>query len=382
MDPLSVGANVLAFVVLGIKSAKVAHDILSAIKDGPKVVRDLTGNVLQLQGILEKLKEPCTAASADALDGLEGQVRQCNEDLQELAQLIQKFQVSTRDKFAKKLWKRLKVVVSEKDLERFNRQVEQKANLLNVRLSTLSRNEIHEMKGGNERIEQQIRLMNASVQAQIESQKASFLDAVRSISSGRDDERTALRTDLSSIQQAIEALRAISPEDTQAILQPLLKINNRTDPEPKDDPEMINPRGDDEQVMDEAAPESDQKLLEIIDRLCNLIDKKRNAIDAYQEDDNQAQSAIENLEELVQNLRGQKLPVSDLKSFGSDLNRFGKWFGSGVLSINSGVESSRRPLTQVVEQSQSFNEVHIGAGKLRLMVHKRKRATSTTTTTK
>lgn len=139
MEAIGVGANVLAFVLLGIKSAKLAHDTLSTVKDAPKVVQDLTANVLQLQRILEKLKEPCTAASADALDGLEGQVRQCDEDLRELAQLIQKFQASPRDKFAKKFWKRLKVAVSEKDLERFNRQVEQKANLLNVRLSTLSR---------------------------------------------------------------------------------------------------------------------------------------------------------------------------------------------------------------------------------------------------
>ncbi|KAI8719634.1 hypothetical protein NCS52_00744600 [Fusarium sp. LHS14.1] len=377
MEAIGVGANVLAFVLLSIKSAKVAHDTLSAIKDGPKVVRDLTGNVLQLQGILEKLKEPCTAASTDALDGLEGQVRQCTEDLGELAELIQKFQASTRDKFARKLWKRLKVVVGEKDLERFNRQVEQKASLLNVRLSTLSRNQIYEIKDGNDRLEQQIRLMNASVQAQLESQKASFLDTVRGILSGHDDERTALRADLSSIQQAIKALHFISPEATQAILQPLDKINNHTDPEPKDDPETTNPRGDDEHAMDEAAPGSDQKLLEIIDNLCSLINEEKDAVDAYGEDDSLAQSAIENLEELVQSLRGKKLPVSDPKSFGSDLNRFGKWFGSGALSINSGVESTRRPLTRVVEQSQSFSEVNIGAGKIRFMVQKRKRAVGT-----
>lgn len=114
----------------------------------------------------------------------------------------------------------------------------------------------------------------------------------------------------------------------------LNEIKDRMSPEPKADANMTNATGGEEQGG--PPPGSDQKMLETIDSLCSLINEKRDAIDAYAEDDGQAQSAIENLDELVRNLREQELTVSDPKSFCNDLGRFRKWFGSGTLSINSG----------------------------------------------
>ncbi|KAJ4146364.1 hypothetical protein NW754_001829 [Fusarium falciforme] len=173
------------------------------------------------------------------------------------------------------------------------------------------------------------------MQTQFMAQTATIQGAAQSITSSHNDGRSALEAGLSSIQETIQATCSISSEDIRSMSQLLKEIKDRIAPESKHNPEMTNSSGDDEHAMDEAATGLDQKLLDSIDSLCSLINEKRDAVDAYEEDDDQAKSAIENLEELVQNLRGQKLPVSDPKSFGSDLARFGKWFGSGALSINS-----------------------------------------------
>lgn len=174
------------------------------------------------------------------------------------------------------------------------------------------------------------------MQTQFEVQTTTIQGAAQSITSSHNDGRSALEAGLSSIQQTIEATHSISSGNTQSMFQILKEIKDCIAPESKHNPEVANSSGDDENVMDEDASRLDQKLLDSIDSLCGLINEKRDAVDAYEEDDDQAQSAIENLEGLIQNLRGQKLSVSDPKSFGSDLARFGKWFGSGALSINSG----------------------------------------------
>lgn len=196
-------------------------------------------------------------------------------------------------------------------------------------------NVIYATRDENEKIQQQIHSLGASVETQFVAQTATIQSAAQSITSSHNDGRSGLEAGLSSIQQTIEATHSISSENTRSMFQILNEIKDCIVPESKNDPETNNSSGDDELAMDEAAPGLDQKLLDSIDSLCSLINEKRDAADAYGEDDDQAQSAIENLEELIQNLRGQKLPVLDPKSFGSDLVRFGKWFGSGTLSINS-----------------------------------------------
>lgn len=54
-DPVSAGASVLAFVLLGLKSAKAAYEILSSFKDGPENVKTVRADIERLIFILEKL---------------------------------------------------------------------------------------------------------------------------------------------------------------------------------------------------------------------------------------------------------------------------------------------------------------------------------------
>lgn len=136
MEAIGVGANVLAFVVLGIKSAKLAHDTLSAISDGPARVRNLAASFLQLHWILEQLLQ-CRAAATDT--ALHGQARQCCETLGKLAMTIERLQVSPGERATGRFWKRLKAAISESDLEKLGLWVAQQTSMLSLRLNVLSR---------------------------------------------------------------------------------------------------------------------------------------------------------------------------------------------------------------------------------------------------
>ncbi|RSL71618.1 hypothetical protein CEP51_012027 [Fusarium floridanum] len=374
MEAIGVGANILAFVVLGIKSAKLAHDTLSAIKDGPTLVQSVAANFLQLHWILEQLLQ-CRAAASDP--ALHGQARHCYEELDKLAKTIERLQVPPREKATGKFWKRLKAAISENDLKRLDAWAAQQASMLSLRLNVLSSNVLYATRDGNERIQQQIHSFGTSMQTQFESQTASFLGAAKNMTSSHADGRSALEAGLSSIQETIEATHSISSEDTRSMFQLLQEIKDRVAPESTGDTESTKAKRDAEQTTGGTAPSPNHRMLESINSLCGLINEKRDAIDVYAEDDDQAESVIEDLQALVKSLRGQKLPVSDQESFEKDLRRFGRSFGSNVLSINSRVGTSRRPVTKVLEQTHSFSEADVGAGKFSFWVQKRKRAVGT-----
>ncbi|KAI8691588.1 hypothetical protein NCS56_00151700 [Fusarium sp. Ph1] len=374
MEAIGVGANVLAFVVLGIKSAKLTHDTLSAISDGPARVRNLAAGLLQLHWILEQLLQ-CRAAATDT--ALHGQARQCCETLGKLATTIERLQVSPGERATGRFWKRLKAAISESDLQKLGHWVAHQTSMLSLRLNVLSSNAIYATRDGNEKIQQQIHSFGASMQTQFVTQTATIQGAAQSIMSSHNDGRSALEAGLSSIQETIEATHSISSEDTRAMFELLKEIKDRIAPGPEGDVAMIDARSDDEQATDRATKVLNDEMMERINSLCGLIDEKRDAVDVYAEDDDQVESVIEDLQELVKNIRRQKLPVWDPKSFESGLRRFGRSFGSKVLSINSGIGASRRPVTQVLEQTHSFSEAVVGAGKFSLRVQKRKRAIAT-----
>ncbi|MCJ1314314.1 hypothetical protein MMC25_007995 [Agyrium rufum] len=96
MDPLSSGASVLAFLGLALKSAKAIHYVLSTVKDGPSFVQSLVDKVAQLQSVLE---------------------RKCIADITGFESKLLGLKIGDGSRRRDKLWKRLKAVFSEQDLE-------------------------------------------------------------------------------------------------------------------------------------------------------------------------------------------------------------------------------------------------------------------------
>ncbi|KAF4466542.1 hypothetical protein FALBO_6589 [Fusarium albosuccineum] len=389
MEAVGVGANVLAFVVLGLKCAKEVHNTLSAIKDGPSIVRQLAGELLQLHWILEQLHQSRAATTDSAL---EGQVRQCYEDLCLLAKPIEKLQVAPQDRITGRFWKRLKVVVSEDDLRRFNNRITQKAAMLSLRLNVLSSNAVYAAKDGSDNIQQKLDLFETSMQKQLESQIAGFLSVERNLSSSHNSAKDTLEAGLSSIQRTLDATSSISSQDTAFMLQLLNEIKDRiSSGSTRHGLDPTSGTGDKSESVEESPLDPDQDMLERVNRLCSLIGEKRDAIDVYAEDDEQAESVIEDLHVLLQNIRKQGCPISHRstetnmcdscteKSFSDDLRRFGRSFGQNRLSINSRGKSPPKYAEEysVIEQTRTLRETETSAGKLSLIVHKRKRTTAT-----
>lgn len=93
-------------------------------------------------------------------------------------------------------------------------------------------------------------------------------------------------------------------------------------------------------------PQVDQQMLNSLDRLCGLIDEKRQTIDAYSEDNELAESIMEDLQQLVRSVQQQRAPVERSEDglletnelavvpFRNGLRRFSRGFGNGTLEIN------------------------------------------------
>ncbi|KAG7292024.1 hypothetical protein NEMBOFW57_002055 [Staphylotrichum longicolle] len=117
MDPVSAGSGVLAFVVLALKSAKVIHAVLSAVKDGPQSLKHLVSDIASLQGILEDLSslqhESINVGDARAL---EMAASRCADDVAHIEAKLQRLSIQRTDKHVGKLWKRLVTAISERDL--------------------------------------------------------------------------------------------------------------------------------------------------------------------------------------------------------------------------------------------------------------------------
>ncbi|KAF4496992.1 hypothetical protein FAGAP_6840 [Fusarium agapanthi] len=114
MEAVGAGASILTFITF----AHSIHSALSAIKDGPEVIRRLTAEIAQLESVLRRLNE-LSFVSVDDIDKsqLDGLAKKCKNDLAELDSRLKSLNVSTSDGRRGRLWRKLKLYFSEKDLE-------------------------------------------------------------------------------------------------------------------------------------------------------------------------------------------------------------------------------------------------------------------------
>lgn len=135
MDPLSAGASVVAFLGLAFSVTKTVHDVLSTIKDGPQVIQHLKEEFSQLRSILERLSQiSMSATDAAELDGL---AKKCNEDLTGFEKGLRRLDILGADGRRGRLWRKLKLCFTEKDLEHTRHVVRGYVQLLTIRLNLL-----------------------------------------------------------------------------------------------------------------------------------------------------------------------------------------------------------------------------------------------------
>ncbi|RFN52459.1 hypothetical protein FIE12Z_3220 [Fusarium flagelliforme] len=135
MEAVGAGASILTFITVAFSVSKSIHDTLSAIKDGPEVLRFLKDELSQLQGILQGLLQTSiTAVGASDVSELHQLVKKCQDDLVGFNTRLCQFDISGADGRRGRLWRKLKLAIEEKDLDHIRQVIKGHVQLLTLRL--------------------------------------------------------------------------------------------------------------------------------------------------------------------------------------------------------------------------------------------------------
>ncbi|KAM0551374.1 hypothetical protein ACHAPJ_008483 [Fusarium lateritium] len=136
MEAVGAGASLLTFLTVAFSVTKSIHDALSAIKDGPQVIQYLSDDFAQLQTILQKLSQtPFTSINVTDKSELEGLAKKCNGDLVDFDTKLRLLDVSGAGGRRDRLWRKLKLCFTEKDLDQMRHVVQGHVQVLTIRLN-------------------------------------------------------------------------------------------------------------------------------------------------------------------------------------------------------------------------------------------------------
>ncbi|KAF5963604.1 hypothetical protein FBULB1_13275 [Fusarium bulbicola] len=138
MEAVGAGASILTFITVAFSVTQSIHSALSAIKDGPQVIRLLTDEISQLKSILQRLNE-VSFVSINDIDKsqLNSLAKKCKDDLSVLNSRLKSLDVANSDGRGDRLWRKLKLSFSEKDLDQVRHVVRGHVQHLTVRLNLI-----------------------------------------------------------------------------------------------------------------------------------------------------------------------------------------------------------------------------------------------------
>ncbi|KAM5359081.1 hypothetical protein ACJZ2D_014761 [Fusarium nematophilum] len=382
MEAVGAGANVLAFVVLGLKSVQVVYETLSAIRDGPEIVQQLAKDVQQLHSILTWVTKSRAAARDLALLL---QAQQYTQELEDFANSIQNLRLSQDDRLSGRCWKRLKAFTKERDLVRLSTQVNQHASLLNTRITALSSEATFETKASNDGLVQTARGLESSVQTQFNLQTTRFLqlgDAISSTLTGQEQVQRGFK----SLEESLQTQESLRINEVNSIQASLREIRDHIFASSTRGGENSKRDGPTDECQQPALSTADKQILDSLDRLGCLANEKAKVIDAYSEEDDFAMTIIDHLQQLLRSIQMQESPVqrrhfepycgsdSSVMSFESALRRLGSGSVNSTFAVNEGVSRQMTYEPGIrIQQTRTLDQKDVDAGKLNLVVSKRKR---------
>lgn len=131
-------ASVLAFVLVGLKSAKLAHTILSSFKDAPDNVKSATAGVEGLLLTLEGLSK-CRALGEPGGDALRAPIDACLRDIESFAKELQTLTPEASSSRRQRYKKILMAMWEEKALTQMSAKIASHAVNLSLCLNILQR---------------------------------------------------------------------------------------------------------------------------------------------------------------------------------------------------------------------------------------------------
>ena len=134
MDGLSGAASVLTVFSLALSSIREIYEVVSGIRSGPKTVKQMVFTVKDLSDLLQQLTG-YTDRFYLAAD-LEETVSKCARDLEPFKGDLAKLSTTDTNK-AVRLWKNVKVILKERDLEMMSARIQQHTIALSLRIQII-----------------------------------------------------------------------------------------------------------------------------------------------------------------------------------------------------------------------------------------------------
>ncbi|KAM7196352.1 hypothetical protein V8F33_006261 [Rhypophila sp. PSN 637] len=213
MEAIGAGASVLAFLTLGIKSAKTIHKILSLVKDGTRINR-IRQDVQSLQITLDRLSRSRAAAEIRD-DALATKIKACANDLKTFAEkLVELTHNGTEPRLARH-WKSFKALLNEKDLIDMGDVIVKHTIALSLYLKVLEGDTLYEVQNKLATIKQDVSVYQTG-QATIIAQQTSMTSALG-----------AIKDETQNIQESIRAAQLQSEVQVNQFMRMFTELTER-----------------------------------------------------------------------------------------------------------------------------------------------------------
>ena len=138
MDPVSGTASVLTLLSFALASTKFIHHAVSSVQNGPAHLNIFVRDVETLQKVLAQFEAYQSQAPSSGVDLeiVSSLISACNDDLLRYKAKIGKAYHSTGNK-VDLLWKRIKLVVCEKDIRIMQQEIHHHSTKLGHQLTIL-----------------------------------------------------------------------------------------------------------------------------------------------------------------------------------------------------------------------------------------------------
>jgi hypothetical protein len=113
---METAASVIAFVTLTLATVKSCRDLLSAAQDGPEKLRHVTTAIDTLVSAFEQIKTEPQLETVLSSTSLKVVTENCKADFERFHIRLEKVEILPDERRCGKIWKRLKLAFSEKDL--------------------------------------------------------------------------------------------------------------------------------------------------------------------------------------------------------------------------------------------------------------------------
>ncbi|UPK92476.1 hypothetical protein LCI18_003411 [Fusarium solani-melongenae] len=138
MEAIGAGASTLAFVLLALKSTKIIHESLSAIKDAPRIVCELAQDIQLLQSVLGRLTHcPLSHAPSSTVTSFQDMLQACTAELSSIENRLEQFKKKPDSSRSSRVYKGILGYVKKEELEEARSRVRDKTTQANLYLGLL-----------------------------------------------------------------------------------------------------------------------------------------------------------------------------------------------------------------------------------------------------